>query len=189
MSTQPSHDVTLLLKAWSDGDQAALNELEPLVHAELRRIADGYLRRERDHCELQPTELINEAFARLLPADQVAWESRTHFYGVAASLMRRILVDRARRRDALKRPPAGQMMELEETLPLGPEKDRLLLALDDALQGLEKLSARQSRVVELHFFGGLTFEEIGSLMEIAPVTAMREWRSEKAWLSREINRT
>lgn len=185
MPNYSANDITRLLRAWSDGNREALNELEPLVHAELRHIADSYLRRERDGYELQPTELINEAYGRLIQAEQMNWEGRTHFYGVAASVMRRLLVDRARRRDAEKR-SGGLPVTLDASLFANAEKEKVLLALDDALQGLEKLNRRQAQIVEWHFFGGLTFEEIAALLGVSAVTVRREWRVARAWLYREV---
>jgi RNA polymerase sigma factor (TIGR02999 family) len=181
-------DITAYLLAWSGGDTGALDKLVPALQSELHRLADSLLRHEREQVSLQATELINEAWLRLIESERVAWEGRAHFFGVAARLMRHILVDHARRRHRLKRGEGLTRLTLDDALGVPDEKDVDLIALDDALLDLERLNARQSRIVELRFFGGLTVEEAAAVMKLAPATVKREWRSAKAWLSRELQR-
>src|SRR5215212_5075509 len=187
MDAPESHELTELLVAWSDGDEAALERLAPLVHSELHRLAGHYMRRERGGHVLQTSALINEAYLRLIDWKAVRWQNRAHFFGVAAQVMRRILVDFAR-----QRPRAGQGMvtrhiSLEQALTVTDGKDSDLLALDEALNDLARIDERKSRVVELRFFGGLSVEESAEVLGIAPVTVMREWRKAKAWLYRELS--
>jgi RNA polymerase sigma-70 factor, ECF subfamily len=181
-------DITACLLAWSSGDAGALDRLVPALQSELRRLADGLLRREREQVSLQATELINEAWLRLIESDRVAWEGRAHFFGVAARLMRQILVDHARRRHRLKRGDGLMRLTLDDALGVPEEKGVDLIALDEALLDLERLNARQSRIVELRFFGGLTVEETAAVMKLAPAMVKREWRSAKAWLFRELQK-
>ena len=187
MATESPHEVTELLLAWNQGEQAALDRLVPLVQAELHRLARGYMGRERPGHPLQPTALVNEAYLRLIDWKNVEWQNRAHFFGVAAQLMRRILVDTARQRPRVAGVSA-QNVSLEEAFNIGDERSPDLLALDDALQSLAALDERKSRIVELRFFGGLSVEETAEVLHVAPITVMREWNKAKAWLYRELNR-
>lgn len=177
-------DITALLKDWSGGDREALERLMPAVYGELRRLAAAHLRSERPDHTLQPTALVHEAFLRLQGQRSVSWANRSHFFGIAARIMRRILVDHARRRNALKRDAAAlRLADGEETVSdRAPE----LIALDRALTSLEALDPQQARVVELRFFGGMTVEETAEAAGISPATVKREWRTARAWLRREI---
>jgi RNA polymerase sigma factor (TIGR02999 family) len=184
---QPEREVTALLRDWSGGDREALERLMPLVYQELRRLAASYLRVERPDHTLQPTALVHEAYLRLVDQRGVSWQNRAHFFGIAAQMMRRILVDHARRRQAAKRDATALRLpamraEGEEASARDPE----LLALDQALCGLESLDARQARIVELRFFGGLTVEETAEVAGVSSATVKREWRTARAWLAREI---
>lgn len=181
--------ITQLLVRWNDGDRAALDELLPLVYAELRRTADAYLRRERSDHTLQPTALVHEAYLRLIDRTGVNWQNRAHFFGTAARLMRQILVDHARQHTAQKRGGLRHRVTLDETIGFSAGRDLDLIALDDALTGLENLDADQSRIVELRFFGGLTIEETGVALGISPATVKREWRMARAWLQREMDKS
>ena len=180
----PALEVTALLKDWSGGDRAALERLMPLVYGELRKVAGSYLSMERPDHTLQPTALVHEAYLRLVDQRNVDWQNRAHFFAIAAKMMRRILVDHARRRRAAKRGVPALVLEtaMEEGLSRDPE----LLALDSALSGLESLDPRQAQIVELRFFGGLTVEETAEAAGISPATVKREWRTARAWLAREI---
>lgn len=176
--------ITRLLRDWREGDERALDELMPLIYPELQRIAAGYFRSERVGHTLQPTALVHEAYARLARAD-VRWGSRVHFYAVAARTMRRILVDHARSRRSEKRGGAAVRVTLDERLAPGePEAD--LLVLDEALERLAELDERMSRVVELHFFGGMTYPEAGEALGISEATVKRDLRTAKLWLRREM---
>jgi len=188
MAASTSHAVTGLLLAWSQGEQAALEKLAPLVYAELRRIAHRYMNRERRGHTMQTTELVNEAYLRLIDASQVRWQDRAHFFAISAQLMRRILVDFARSRNYLKRGGGAQRTTFDEALvvPLARGKD--LVALDGALEALAVKDARKSRVVELRFFGGLSVEETAEVLQVSPDTVHRDWRLAKAWLAREMGR-
>jgi RNA polymerase sigma factor (TIGR02999 family) len=184
---QPEREVTALLRDWSGGDRDALERLMPLVYQELRRLAASYLRVERPDHTLQPTALVHEAYLRLVDQRGVSWQNRAHFFGIAAQMMRRILVDHARRRQAAKRDATALRVQAmsaegEEASVRDPE----LLALDQALCGLESLDARQARIVELRFFGGLTVEETAEVAGVSSATVKREWRTARAWLAREI---
>jgi RNA polymerase sigma factor (TIGR02999 family) len=185
METPP--DITQLLLAWSDGDQTALEALTPLVYRELKKIAGGYLKRERAGNTLQPTALVHEAYLKLIDQQNVQWQNRAHFYGIAAQAMRRILVDRARAKLADKRGAGGVTISLDEAIGVADEDAGQLLALDDALQRLAALDAQKSRVVELRYFGGLTQEETAAVLGISRPTVVREWRTAKAWLYSELN--
>jgi RNA polymerase sigma factor (TIGR02999 family) len=187
MAPPPAGSVTALLKDWSGGDGHALERLIPLVYSELRRLAASYLRRERADHTLQPTALVHEAYLRLVDQKRVDWQSRAHFFGIAAQMMRRVLVDHARRRQAAKRGSRTYRISIAEDLP-GAERDPELLSLDEALRGLEALDPRQARVVELRFFGGLSVEETAELLGVSPATVKREWQTARAWLAREIQR-
>jgi RNA polymerase sigma factor (TIGR02999 family) len=179
--------VTQLLADWRGGNQQALDELMPLVYKELHRLADHYLRRERVGHTLQATALINEAYLRIINQDEVNWQNRAHFFGVAAQMMRRILVDHARSHLYAKRGGGAQKLTINEAIDLPQqERDLDLVALDDALQRLEQLDPQQSKIIELRFFGGLTIEETAEVLGISPATIKREWNWAKAWLYREL---
>jgi RNA polymerase sigma factor (TIGR02999 family) len=184
-----SDGVTLLLQEWRGGDRKALDALLPLVYKELRRIAHAHLRNERPDHTLQSAALVNEAFLRLVGIDEPQWESRTHFFAIAAQLMRQILVDYARRHRAEKRGGGVGRVSLEDVTEQPRRQDVDVVALDDALTELAKIDARQSRVVELRFFGGLTLEEISAALAIAPATVQRDWTAARAWLHREMSRS
>ncbi len=178
-------DVSLLLRAWSDGDRNALDRLTPIVYDELRRLARFYLHKERPGHSLQATALVNEAYLRLVDYKRMRWENRAHFFAVSAQLMRRILVDHARRHN-LKRGGGVQHVALEDTVMIGADRAGNLVALDEAIQQLARMDARKARVVELRFFGGLSVEETAEVLQISPVTVMRDWSSARAWLYREM---
>ncbi len=188
MENQPSSQVTQLLQVWRGGDRNALDALLPLVYKELRRLAHFQLRNERPNHTLQSAALVNEAYLRLVGVSSPQWESRTHFFAIAAQLMRQILVDYARRHGAAKRGASVPKLSLEDATMASRKKGLDVLALDDALKDLAKIDARQSRVVELRFFAGLSLEEISRVMEIAPATVQRDWTAARAWLHREISR-
>ena len=179
------HEITQLLKNWSDGDKAALDELVPLVYPELRRLARAYMGKERTGHTLQTSALINEAYLRLVNHESVDWQNRTHFFAVAAQVMRHILVDHARKYRYQKRGGGAEHIPLDEMATLCDEQAAELIALDDALQRLAAIDLRKSQIVELRFFGGLTVDETAEVMKLAPITIMREWRTAKAWLSKE----
>ena len=174
-------EVTVLLKAMKGGDAAASEKLLPLVYRELHRLAKGYMRRERPDHTLQPTALINEAYLRLA-GDSTDWQNHAHFIGVAANVMRRVLVDHARSHNAGMRGGDLRRVEFEEGIAMSMERSSELLALEDALRELEKVSPRQAKVVELRYFGGLSVEEIGAVMKIAPRSIQRDWALARIWL-------
>lgn len=179
-------NVTALLADWSRGDSSALDQLVPLVYAELRRIAARQLRAERGNHTLQPTALVNELYLRLVDQRGVDWQNRAHFLGVAARVMRRILVDHARRHGARKRGDGIQAVPLEEASDLPASNEIPILALDQALARLEEVDHELARIVELRAFGGLTIEEAAHVLKVSPSTAKRDWRTAKAWLTREL---
>ena len=179
-----AHEVTGLLAKWAKGNPQALEELTPLVYRELRRLAASYLRRERPGHTLQPTALVHEAYMRLVGQSNPTWQSRSHFYGVAARLMRQILVDHARRKHAGKR--GGQKVSLEEVVSLSQDRGHLLVALDTGLNALEKIDPRKCRAVELRYFGGLSMEEIAQALDVSAVTIRRDLRMAEAWLHNEM---
>jgi RNA polymerase sigma factor (TIGR02999 family) len=181
-----SHDVTGLLDDWSRGDRGALDRLLPLVYAELRRIAARQLRHERDGHTLQPTALVHEAYLRLVEQRTVGWQSRAHFFGVAAQVMRRILVDHARRQAARKRGDGVQRVPLDEIAETTAAREISVLALDHALEQLERLDAGLAQIVELRAFAGLTIDEAAHVLKVSPSTAKRDWRTARAWLTREL---
>jgi RNA polymerase sigma factor (TIGR02999 family) len=185
---EPPSEVTLLLQGWRDGDRKALDALLPLVYKELRRLAHFQLQKERPDHTLQSAALVHEAYLRLIGMNPPRWESRTHFFAIAAQLMRQVLVDYARRHAAAKRGGGACKLSLEDVAPLSRQKDVDVLSLDDALSALAKIDSRQSRVVELRFFAGLSLEEISEVLEIAPATVQRDWTAARAWLHREISR-
>ena len=182
-----SPNVTQLLAAWSDGNQSARDELIPLVYAELHRVAQNYLRRERRGHTLQSSALVHEAFLRLVD-QRVAWRNRAHFFGIAAQLMRRILVDYARSRGNEKHGGDQLHLELDDALDAAAERDADLVALDDALTDLAAIDPQQSRVIELRYFGGLTIEETAEALGLSDTTVEREWRLARAWLRRELGK-
>lgn len=175
----------MLLRAWSDGDQHALDRLTPIVYGELRRLARRYLRRERPGHSLQTTAVVNEAWIRLVDYERMQWQNRAHFFAVSAQLIRRILVDHARRHN-LKRGGGVQHVSLDAAAIVGGDRDADLVALDDALNLLAGLDPRKVQVVEMRFFGGLSVEETAEVLKVSPVTVKREWRAAKAWLYREL---
>jgi RNA polymerase sigma factor (TIGR02999 family) len=179
-------DVTGLLLAWGQGDQAAFERLVPIVHAELHRIAMRCMSDERLGHSLQATALVNEAYLRLVNVHRVKWQDRTHFLSMAARLMRRVLVEHARRRRSLKRGTGEANVPLVEDLVVAPEPQRDFVALDDALCALSAVDERKSRVVELRFFGGLTVEETADVLNVSVDTVMRDWKLARAWLLREL---
>ena len=185
MPITPPNEITPLLLRWSQGDEVALSELLPVVYQELHRLAQSYLRRERADHTLQPTALINEAYLRLIKQDFPEWQSRRHFFGVAAQLMRQILVEHARARLADKR-DGGQKFSLDEALTFSPERAAELLALDDALVALAKFDERKVRIVELRYFGGLSLEETAAALDLSITTIGHEMRLARAWLRREM---
>lgn len=187
MSDSP-RTVTRLLLDWKSGDQSALEELMPVVYGELRRLAGHYLRNEKSGHTLQPTALVHEAYLRLVDLNQMEWQNRAQFFGVAANFMRRVLVDHARARLAEKRGCGGQKLSLSEAANFFERKDVDLIALDDAMDSLARLDPQQCRVVELRFFAGLTIEETAEALGVSPMTVKRDWRTAKLWLRREISK-
>jgi RNA polymerase sigma factor (TIGR02999 family) len=186
MATEASHDVTRLLQSWSDGDEAALDELVLIVQPELRRVARRYMARERAGHTLQTTALINEVYLRLLDWRKLRWQDRAHFFAVSASLMRRTLVDHARRRRYRKRGGGTIAVSLDDAGVVSIDRSADLVAIDDALHSLAALDPRKSQVVELRFFGGLSVEETAEVLKISPTTVKREWRLARAWLYSEL---
>jgi RNA polymerase sigma-70 factor, ECF subfamily len=178
------HELTLLLAKWAKGNQQALDELTPLVYRELRQLAASYLRKERIGHTLQPTALVHEAYVRLVDQTNPTWQSRSHFFGVAARLMRQILVDHARRKQAGKR--AGIKVPLDEAISFQQERSRDFLALDSGLTALEKLDARKCKAIELRYFGGLSMDEIAQTLDVSPITVRRDLRMAEAWLHQEM---
>jgi RNA polymerase sigma factor (TIGR02999 family) len=189
MTQPPKHEVTKLLIDWSNGDKAALDKLMPLIHEELRRLAHYYMSRERADHTLQTTALVNEAYLRLVNRKEVHWQNRTHFFAIAATVMRTILVDYARSRGYAKRGGGNCKTELDEAMVISQERAEEVLALDDVLKQLAVLDPNQSRIVELRFFGGLTIEETAEVLKLSPATIKREWKTAKAWLYRELAKT
>ena len=178
---------TALLLAWGRGDQAAFDELLPLVYGELRRIARQHLGRERAGHTLQPTALVNEAYLRLIDVNRIQWQNRHHFFAVAARVMRRLLVDSARARRVGKRGGGAQLASLDEALVVSNEPQRGLVELDDALNALAAVDPRKAQVVELRYFGGLSVEETAAALQVSTGTVMRDWRLAKVWLLRELS--
>lgn len=187
MATTGSPQITQLLLAWGQGDQAALETLMPLVYDELRKVAARHLRGQRPNHTLQTTALVNEAYLRLIDASQVQWQNRAHFFAVAAHLMRRILVDFARTRNYQKRGGGAQQVSLAEAVIVAPERGADLLALDEALTRLQTLNARQAQVVELRYFGGLSEEETAEALKVSVRTVRRDWNFARVWLHRELS--
>ena len=180
--------VTLLLRAMKNGDESAAEKLLPLVYNELHRLAKSYMQRERSDHTLQPTALINEAYLRLA-GESIDWQSRQHFIGVAANVMRRLLVDHARAHNASMRGGGLQRVELEEGLMISSERSNEVLALHDALNNLERENPRQAKVVELRYFGGFSIEEIGDILEMAPRSVKRDWALARIWLLKQMKKS
>lgn len=187
--TSPSSDVTLLLSELSRGNQEAAEKLIPFVYAELKRLARTYMRRERPDHTLQATALVHEVYIKLAKQQAVDWQSRAHFFGIAAQLMRRILIDHARGHLRQKRGGANEVLPLDEALVFSPERSKELVKLDEALERLSKVDARQSRIVELRYFGGLSVDETAEFLGISPKTVKRDWSVAKAWLHGELRQT
>lgn len=180
-------DTTRLLRAWADGDPGAFEQLTPRVYRELRRVAGRMLQNERRGHSLQGTDLVHEVYLRLVNVRELDWQHRAHFFAVAATLMRRILLDRARRRTAAKRGGKVQLVDLGQRLDAGQAKARELIALDDALKALAEVDPRKARVVELRFFGGLSAKETAEVLKVSPDTVLRDWQIARAWLLAEVN--
>jgi RNA polymerase sigma factor (TIGR02999 family) len=187
VSTTSPQDVTQILKRWQDGDSDAAEKLMPFVYDELRRLARNYLQRERADHTLQATALVHEAYLRMVDDKSVTWKDRAHFYGIAARLMRRILVDHARAHNAAKRGGLGQKVTLDEARDLPTKEAVELVALDGALESFAQTYPRKSEVVELKFFGGLDMKEISKVLEVSEKTVLRDWNFAKLWLCRELN--
>ena|SRR5262245_31929579 len=189
MTTLSRRDVTVLLQAWSEGDPTAPEQLAPLIYAELRRLARRCMRRENPDHTLETGALLNEAYLRLADWKNARWENRSHFYGVASGIMRRVLVDYARSRSYQKRGGGMRPLSLDEGVVVAPERAPDVLALDEALKRLADFDARKSQVVELRFFGGLSVEETAAVLDVSPFTVIRDWNFAKAWLQREIRKS
>jgi RNA polymerase sigma factor (TIGR02999 family) len=181
-------DVTQLLIAWGQGDQAAMDQLMPLVYDELRRLAKSHMRRERGANTLQTTALVHEAYLRLVDQKESNWQNRSHFFAIAAKMMRRILVDHARARQSRKRGGDARQVAFDEALEVSGERAAEMVALDEALTELAEFDERKSRMVELRFFGGLSIEETAEVLGVSPGTVMRDWTLAKTWLQRRINK-
>jgi RNA polymerase sigma-70 factor (ECF subfamily) len=179
--------ITRLLRAWGEGDEAALDRLTPLIYDELHRIAQRYMRREKSSNTLQTTALVNEAWLHLADGATVDWRDRAHFFAVASRTMRRILVDAARARGAGKRGGLLLHFQLNESIDAAPARDHELIALDDALTALDRFDPRKARVVEMRFFGGLSVEETAAVLKLSPQSVLRDWKLARAWLQREIS--
>ena len=189
MNAEQTESITVMLKAWSEGDKSAADQLMPLVYDGLRKVAAQYLRKERKDHTLQPTALVHEAYLKLIDISHVNWQDRAHFFAAASQMMRHILVDHARARAADKRGGDVERVELDAAISLaerGGEENVDLLALDDALDRLAEFDAQQSRLVELRFFGGLTIEETAHVLGVSPATVKREWTLAKTWLYRRM---
>jgi RNA polymerase sigma-70 factor (ECF subfamily) len=183
---QPPEGITQLLIDWGKGDQAALEKLMPLVYSELRRLAGNYLRRERGEHTLQPTALVNEAYLKLVDQRNAKWQNRAHFFGIAAQLMRRILVDHARRHQAVKRGGSARRISITSAEKFAKQPEVDLLALNEAMDKLAAMDPQQSRIVELKFFGGLSIEEIVEVLGVGHATVERDWKMARAWLRRQL---
>ena len=188
MAVATQSELTNLLDDWKQGDPSALEKLTPLIYDELRRIAHRYARRERNGHTLQTTALINEAYVRLAGNESPDWQNRQHFFAVTAQVMRHILIDHARRRQALKHGGGGQQVSLSEAKAMTNERAAELIALDEALEELAAFDARKSQVVQLRFFGGLNLEETAEVLGVSLMTVRRDWRAAKAWLYKAVNR-
>jgi RNA polymerase sigma factor (TIGR02999 family) len=183
----PVQDVTVLLQAWSKGDKSALDQLTPMIYTELERLARRYMAREQSGHTLETGALLNEAFLRLVHWKTARWENRSHFYGLAAQIMRRVLVDHARSRSFQKRGGKARPVALDEAVVVSPERSPDLVELDEALERLATFDPRKSQVVELRFFGGLSNEETAEVLGLSPFTVIRDWNLAKAWLQRELS--
>jgi RNA polymerase sigma factor (TIGR02999 family) len=181
-------DVTGLLHAWSTGERNALDQLAPILHAELKRIAQRCMKGERKEHTLQPTALVNEAFLRLVNVQGIQWQDRAHFFALSAQMMRRILVSYAIARGAGKRGGSARKISLEDAVIASPERDSQVVELDEALKELAKLDQRKAQIVEMRFFAGLNFEEIAAVLNVSPKTVLRDWSLSKTWLAREMRR-
>jgi len=179
-------EVTQLLVAWSNGDQGARDQLMPVVYHELHRLAHQYMKRESPAHTLQTSALVNEAFLKLVDQRDVQWQSRAHFFGIAAQMMRRVLVDYARQRHYAKRGGGAAQVSLDEALIVSDERSAEVVALDEALLQLATFDSRQAHIIELRFFGGLSIEETAEVLSVSPGTVMRDWTLAKAWLRREL---
>jgi len=186
MAASPQQ-VTQLLVAWGGGDEAALDELMPLVYEELRRLAHQCMSRERPGHTLHTSALVNEAYLRLVDGKNIRWQDRAHFFGIAARLMRQVLVDYARRRRYAKRGGDARRVPLDEAMIVSEERAADVVALDDALKSLAEIDPRKSQIVELRFFGGLSIEEAAEVLKVSPGTVMRDWTLAKAWLRRAVS--
>lgn len=186
MAHSQTHEVTRLLQAWGQGDDTALDQMIPLVYRELKRIAHRYMAGERRGHTLQTTALVNEAYLKLVDSRKVNWQNRAHFFAMSAQLMRRLLVDFARSRGYQKRGGGAHAITLHDELVGAHERERDVLAVDDALTALSEVDPRKSKVVELRFFGGLSVEETAEVLKVCPDTVLRDWRLAKAWLGREL---
>jgi RNA polymerase sigma factor (TIGR02999 family) len=186
MAMSPEPDITALLVDWNNGDKSAIDRLLPLVERELHRLAHSYMRREDPNHTLQTTALINETYLRLVDQRRVQWQNRAHFFGIAAQIMRRILLNYARDQNRQKRGGKAIHVSLSQAQILPGEQDREIISLNDALTKLETIDERKAKVVEMRFFGGLTVEEVAEVLQVSAVTVMRDWAFAKAWLSREM---
>jgi len=188
MTVSSSHTVTQLLRAWRQGDAAALDQLVPVVYQKLRRLARHYMAGQRPGHTLQATALVNEAYMRLIDCEQVNWKDRAHFFAISAQMMRRVLVEFARSRQYQKRGAGARKTSLDEGVIASPQRGQDLVALDDALQALAAEYPRQAQVVELRFFGGLNVEETAEVLHVSGITVMRDWQLAKVWLARELKK-
>jgi len=187
MSKESPHEITQMLLELTDGNQEVVNQILPHIYDELRRLASSYLRRERSNHTLQPTALVHEAYMKLIDQSRVKWQNRAHFFGIAAQVMRRILMDHARKHTAEKRGGEAELLPIEEEiLIVSHDKSAELIALDDALQQLSEIDERKAKIVELRYFGGLSIEETAEVLGVSVPTINREWRMAKAWLYSEI---
>jgi RNA polymerase sigma factor (TIGR02999 family) len=187
MGSSSSQEITHLLKAWNAGDEAALERLVPVVRAELYRLARHYMSKERPGHLLQTTALINEAYLRLIDWKNVSWRNRAHFFGISARLMRNVLIDLARRRPRFEGGHEAHQVSFDEALVVSPQRTGDLVALDEALKHLEGFDARKGQIVEMRFFAGLSVKETAEVLNISPITVIREWNSAKAWLLDELS--
>jgi RNA polymerase sigma factor (TIGR02999 family) len=186
MSKPDTSDTTGLLRAWADGDRAALDRLTPRVYQELRRVAAHFVQHENPGRTIQATALVHEAYLKLIQVDHVEWQHRAHFFAVAAKIMRQILLDAARKRGAAKRGGGAAVVNLDEIPDLGSDRGSQLIALDEALDRLAEIDERKARVIELRFFSGLSVEEAAAVLSVSPDTVMRDWRLARAWLLAEL---
>lgn len=188
MNQTESADITQMLIELTDGNKEVVNEILPLIYAELRKLASGYLRKERGNHTLQPTALVHEAYMKLIDQKKVKWQNRSHFFGIAAQVMRRILMDYARQHKAEKRGGMGENISLEEEFVIiENERSHELLALDEALKNLAKIDEMKARIVELRYFGGLSVQEVAEVLDVSEITIKRHWRMAKAWLYGQIS--